>query len=141
MNAIFLTLLFVQFVSSTANNNNNNNRNRLWQLPAKSTAVVTGGTKGIGHAIVSELCLSFGCKILTCARNEKELNECIKEWQEKGCDVRGCVADISTTEGRSSLMDAVKDLINDDDCANPGKLDILIKPGVLVTSFDIELFH
>jgi Tropinone reductase 1 len=142
MRTIFLILLFAQFVSSNANNN----RNRLWQLPAKSTAVVTGGTKGIGHAIVSELGLSFGCKILTCARNEKELNECIKEWQEKGCDVRGCVADISTTEGRSSLMDAVKDLINDNDCANPGKLDILInnvgtnirKPSIEYTEDDLE---
>ena len=27
----------------------------MWSLPPKSTALVTGGTKGIGHAIVTEL--------------------------------------------------------------------------------------
>lgn len=70
----------------------------LWNLPPKSTAVVTGGTKGIGHSIVSELGLTFGCKILTCARNKSELNACVEEWRSKGMLVRGCVADISTTE-------------------------------------------
>lgn len=117
----------------------------LWSIPKKSTAVVTGGTKGIGHAIVSELGQTFGCKVLTCARNEGELETCIQEWREKGCDVRGCVADISTSEGRSSLMEAVKELIKDD-CANPGKLDILVnnvgtnirKPSVEYTEDELE---
>jgi len=117
----------------------------LWNLPAKSTAVVTGGTKGIGHAIVSELGLTFGCKILTCARNESELNACIKDWREKGMDVRGVVCDVSTTDGREALMKEVEELIKDD-CAHPGKLDILVnnvgtnirKPSVEYTEDDLE---
>ncbi len=132
--AAFLTISFLTCASAN-----------LWKLPEKSTAVVTGGTKGIGHAIVSELGITFGCKILTCARNEDELNACVKEWQDEGCDVRGCVADISTSEGRDTLMKAVKDLIKED-CANPGKLDILInnvgtnirKPSVEYTEEDLE---
>jgi len=116
-----------------------------WNLPPKSTAVVTGGTKGIGYAIVSELGLTFGCKILTCARNESELNACVEEWRSKGMDVRGCVADISTTEGRAILMEDVKELIRVD-CANPGKLDILVnnvgtnirKPSIEYTEDDLE---
>ena len=132
-----LVLLICSFFTVTSAN--------LWKLPEKSTAVVTGGTKGIGHAIVSELGLTFGCKILTCSRNENELNACIEEWREKGCDVRGCVADISTSEGRSTLMTAVKDLIKDD-CANPGKLDILVnnvgtnirKPSIDYTEDELE---
>lgn len=118
-------LLLVEFIFSSITTVLPSADANLWQLTAKSTALVTGGTKGIGYAIVSELGLSFGCKILTCARNENELNECIQEWREKGCDVRGCVADVSTTEGRNTLMEAVKALIKDD-CANPGKLDILV---------------
>lgn len=59
--------------------------------------------------------------------------------------MRGCVADISTTEGRTILMKEVEDLIKDD-CANPGKLDILInnvgtnirKPSIEYTEDDLE---
>ena len=117
----------------------------LWNLPPKTTAVVTGGTKGIGHAIIQELGQTFGCKILTCARNEKELDTCIKEWKEQGINVRGVVADISNAEGRAKLMEGVKELIKDD-CANPGKLDILVnnvgtnirKPSVEYTEEDLE---
>ena len=87
--SIFITIILSIICLSQASN---------WNLPPKSTAVVTGGTKGIGYAIVSELGLTFGCKILTCARNESELNACVEEWRSKGMDVRGCVADISTTE-------------------------------------------
>jgi Tropinone reductase 1 len=98
----------------------------LWSLPDKSTAVVTGGTKGIGHAIVSELGLTFGCKVLTCSRNKDDLDNCIKEWKDQGMDVRGVVADVATTEGRSSLMEKVQEMINEEDCAEKGSLNILV---------------
>ncbi len=118
----------------------------LWNLPKKSTAVVTGGTKGIGNAIVSELGLTFGCKILTCARNEEELEKCISEWTAQGMDVRGVVADVSTQEGRETLMNGVVDMINEEDCANVGKLDMLVnnvgtnirKPSVEYTPEDLD---
>lgn len=121
---ILLTLLFNLFclrdsVGSTPNSS-------LWSLPKKSTAVITGGTKGIGHAIVKELGLTFGCKILTCSRNQDDLDNCIKEWKSQGMDVRGVVADVSTTEGRATLMEKVEEMINEDDCAERGHLDILI---------------
>jgi Tropinone reductase 1 len=90
MSRTFFIILILSIICFAQANN--------WKLPPKSTAVVTGGTKGIGYAIVSELGLTFGCKILTCARNESELNGCVEEWRSKGMDVRGCVADISTTE-------------------------------------------
>mmetsp|Transcript_52765 Transcript_52765/g.58973 ORF Transcript_52765/g.58973 Transcript_52765/m.58973 type:complete len:330 (+) Transcript_52765:147-1136(+) len=125
--SLFITTTTTTTVVSSVNAVNADHHANRWQLPAKSTALVTGSTKGIGYAIVSELGLSpFGCKILTCARNENELTDCINEWREKGCDVRGCVADVSTTKGRSTLMEALKVLINEEDCATPGKLDILV---------------
>jgi len=97
----------------------------MWSLPPKSTALVTGGTKGIGHAIVTELAGVFGCKVVTCARDEKSLQACIKEWSEAGLDVRGVAGDVSTIEGREDVMRKVEEMIEEEDSAT-GKLDILV---------------
>lgn len=99
---------------------------RFWRLKEKSTAVVTGGTKGIGSAIVAELAQNFGCKVLTCSRNKEELDKCIEEWRDLGMDVRGVVADVSNSEGRSALMEKVEEMINEKDSAEPGMLNILV---------------
>jgi Tropinone reductase 1 len=118
---IFLVILFALIFFASAKK-----PSALWSLPKKSTAVVTGGTKGIGHAIVTELGKSFDCKIITCSRNEEELSRCIKQWRKDGIDVRGVVADVSTREGREALMEEVAIMIHEKDCANVGKLDILV---------------
>lgn len=97
-----------------------------WSLPPKSTALVTGGTKGIGHAVVTELAEVFGCKVVTCGRDEKTLKACIKDWSAAGLDVRGVIGDISTAEGRNDVMKKVKEMIEEEDSATVGKLDILV---------------
>ena len=57
------------------------------------TAVVTGGSKGIGYA-VAEALLSEGAGVLICARKETELKNAVERLSEKGtvvgaaCDVR-----------------------------------------------------
>lgn len=43
--------------------------------------VVTGGSKGIGQAVVAELC-QLGATVLTCARNSDSLDRCIEEWKK-----------------------------------------------------------
>ncbi|GMJ14441.1 hypothetical protein like AT5G06060 [Hibiscus trionum] len=51
-------------------------KDKRWSLQGM-TALVTGGTKGIGHAIVEELA-GLGASVHTCARTETELNNCLQ---------------------------------------------------------------
>ncbi|KAJ8431299.1 hypothetical protein Cgig2_018371 [Carnegiea gigantea] len=89
-----------------------------WSL-ATMTALVTGGTKGIGHAIVEELA-SLGATVHTCARNEALLNTCLMDWKAKGLHVSGSVCDVSSQPQRERLMKTVnnvggticKDIVN-----------------------------
>eukprot|EP00567_Pseudictyota_dubia_P001351 CAMPEP_0197469108 /NCGR_PEP_ID=MMETSP1175-20131217/66432_1 /TAXON_ID=1003142 /ORGANISM="Triceratium dubium, Strain CCMP147" /LENGTH=318 /DNA_ID=CAMNT_0043005241 /DNA_START=127 /DNA_END=1083 /DNA_ORIENTATION=+ len=97
------------------------NKRSGWSLPSGTTALVTGGTKGIGKAIVDELSSSFGCTILTCSRNEDELTERLEEWRGNGMDVRGVVADVSTPDGRRALVEKLKEILGPE-----GRLDILV---------------
>lgn len=112
-----------------------------WGLPPGTTALVTGGTKGIGRAIVDELTSTFGCTVLTCARNEADLAACLEEWRGNGGDVRGVVADVSTPDGRRAVVDELKAMVGPG-----GKLDILVnnvgtnirKPTVEYTEGELE---
>lgn len=91
----------------------------FWRFSPKSTALVTGGTKGIGAAIVTQLS-SLGCQVLTCSRNADELSDRLFEWNDQhGLDVHGVVADVSTSEGRETLRKEVEERFG-------GKLDILV---------------
>ncbi|KAK9907763.1 hypothetical protein WJX75_009531 [Coccomyxa subellipsoidea] len=69
-------------------------------------ALVTGGTKGIGRAIVEELA-SFGAEVITCARSASDVEQATKDWQNKGWKVQGIQADLSTLQGRQKLIEGV----------------------------------
>ena len=80
----------------------------LWSLPSDATAVVTGGTKGIGKAIVEELAGHCGVRVLTCARSADDLERCLtEEWADYDCT--GVVADVATPEGRETLVKAIRE--------------------------------
>lgn len=70
------------------------------------TALVTGGTKGLGRAIVEELA-SLGAKVFTCARGEAELEESLAEWTSRGLAVQGAVADVAIAEERKAMIERV----------------------------------
>ncbi|KAL6907854.1 hypothetical protein ACP4OV_002024 [Aristida adscensionis] len=92
-------------------------REQRWSL-AGATALVTGGSKGIGHAIVEELA-GFGARVHTCARNAAELEACRRRWAEQGLDVTVSVCDVSLRADRERLMATVE-------ATFAGKLDILV---------------
>ncbi|KAG4967207.1 hypothetical protein JHK87_032858 [Glycine soja] len=88
-----------------------------WSLQGM-TALVTGGSKGIGYAIVEELA-QLGATVHTCARNEAELKESLNEWNTKGYRVTGSVCDVASRAERQDLIARVSNEFN-------GKLNILV---------------
>jgi tropinone reductase I len=75
----------------------------LWSLTGRS-AVVTGGSKGLGRAIVEEL-LDQGCTVLTCARDISPLAELLRASDGRCIAIE---ADVSTVAGRELLIAEVE---------------------------------
>ncbi|ESW12487.1 hypothetical protein PHAVU_008G117200 [Phaseolus vulgaris] len=92
-------------------------KDKRWSLDGM-TALVTGGTRGIGHAIVEELA-EFGASIHVCSRKEEDINRCLEEWKKKGFNVTGSVCDVSHRHQRQTLMETVSSIFQ-------GKLNILV---------------
>lgn len=72
------------------------------------TCLVTGGTKGIGRAVVEEMG-GLGARVYTCARSAADLEELLAHSKAQGWDVQGCVADVSKAEDRQRLVAAVSE--------------------------------
>ncbi|KAM3739844.1 hypothetical protein ACB098_08G053200 [Castanea mollissima] len=81
-------------------------RDDRWSLLGM-TALVTGGTQGIGHAVLEELA-GLGARVHTCSRNEANLNACLHDWETKGFQVTGSVCDVMSRGKRVKLMDTVQ---------------------------------
>ncbi|XP_014491230.1 tropinone reductase [Vigna radiata var. radiata] len=96
---------------------NSGSKSSKWSLEGM-TALVTGGSKGIGYAIVEELA-QLGATVHTCSRNEAELNESLNEWTTKGYRVTGSVCDVASRIDREELIARVSSQFN-------GKLNILV---------------
>jgi Tropinone reductase 1 len=78
-----------------------------WRLDGK-VALVTGGTKGIGRAVVEEF-LSLGAEVIFCARDATEVERMTNELASRG-SARGIAADVTKPEGRVRLVAAVPEL-------------------------------
>ena len=87
-----------------------------WNLAGKK-AIVTGGTKGIGKAIVEEFA-ALGAEVLLVARNGAEVEDFTRQLRAAGHRVHGGAFDLSGAEDRQRLMAFAS--------AELGGLDILV---------------
>lgn len=80
-----------------------------WQLGGRN-ALVTGGTRGIGRAIVDEL-LALGAHVQLVARSQASVDALVTELGERGEPgerVTGIAADVTTADGRAKIVAAAR---------------------------------
>jgi len=81
------------------------------------TAIVTGGSRGLGKEIAEGLA-EAGAKLMLCARREEWLNETVQEFKTRGFEVEGKVCDVSRAHDvEAAIADTVTRF---------GSVDILI---------------
>lgn len=87
-----------------------NSRIDAWQLHGH-TALVTGASKGIGHAVARELA-GRGANLLLVARDEDYLEQVRVELadEHEGIEVYALAADLAEAEDRLAVFDWVADL-------------------------------
>jgi gluconate 5-dehydrogenase len=88
----------------------------LFDLSGK-TAIVTGGSRGIGKEIAEGLA-EAGANLVLCARRAKWLDETVSEFQSMGFEVAGVQSDVSVPEQVRSVVDGT--------IARFGAVDILV---------------
>lgn len=74
-----------------------------WNLKGKR-ALVTGGSKGIGKAIVHEF-LTLGAEVLFTARRAPDVAAVEKEFRQMGHSIHGIAADAALDRDRASLLE------------------------------------
>ena len=84
---------------------------------AGRTALITGGSRGIGKAIAEKLA-SLGAAISLCARRELQLQTTAKELRESGARVFVQVADVANGSDVTRLVDRTE--------SDLGPIDILV---------------
>ena len=87
-----------------------------WNLNGK-TALITGGTRGIGKAIAEEF-VGLGASVFIVARDADVLNETILSFNADVSVVDGLVADVSLSSDRLRIFEAIG--------KKWGRLDILV---------------
>jgi Tropinone reductase 1 len=90
--------------------------NNRWSLQNKTT-LVTGGTKGIGLAIVREF-LELGAQVIFTARTKTDVEHVEKELGRKYACVKGITADVTIPEDREKTVQLIEN--------EWGKLDVFI---------------
>lgn len=88
----------------------------LFDLTGK-TAIVTGGSRGIGKEMAEALA-EAGANLMLCARREEWLSETVEEFRAKNFNTEGKVADVANPEDVQAVVDAT--------VQNFGRVDILI---------------
>lgn len=80
-------------------------------------AIVTGASRGIGHAIAQGLAAE-GCHLVVCARGEEALNEAAAALREHGVEVAALDLDVTDPAAATQLVDTATERF--------GRLDVLV---------------
>src|SRR5215211_587606 len=75
----------------------------LFDLTGK-TAIVTGGSRGIGKEMAEGLA-EAGASLMLCARRQEWLDETVNEFSERGLKVAGKLCDVSKPEEVQAVVD------------------------------------
>jgi gluconate 5-dehydrogenase len=92
------------------------NVKELFDLSGK-TAIVTGGSRGIGKEMAEGLA-EAGASLVLCARRQEWLDETVNEFAENGFDVRGVAADVSNADDVARIVE--------ESVSHFGRVDILL---------------
>jgi Tropinone reductase 1 len=79
----------------------------VWQLRGRN-ALVTGGTRGIGRAVVAEL-IELGASVTLVARSQADVDAAVTEFGEIGDRVTGVAGDVTSTADRARIVARVRE--------------------------------
>ena len=106
------------------------------QGQTRRTALVTGGTSGIGWAVVNELA-ARGIGVFFCARDRDQVELTVKELRTRGFDVDGTVCDVRNQDDIDALVERASAF---------GPIDVLVNNagrsgGGVTADIDDELWY
>lgn len=81
------------------------------------TAIVTGGSRGLGREMAEGLA-EAGANLVLCARRAEWLDETVREFAGRGFRVRGKTCDVSKADDVQAVIDLARDAF--------GQIDILV---------------
>ncbi len=70
-------------------------------------ALVTGGTKGIGAAIVKDF-VELGAEVAVVARNKNDLDDLIEKYSKEGQKIHGIAADVSNRSDYEIIVEKIE---------------------------------
>lgn len=97
----------------------------------KQTALITGGTRGIGKGIAMELAKAGFNIAVNGVREEQQIKSVLEELRQTGTDVIYCQGDISSSEDRIQILKCVENHF--------GELNILINNGGIAPKVRADL--
>lgn len=108
------------------------------------TAIITGGSRGIGFGIASKLADEGWNVVINGMRPEGGVKDAIETLRSKGVDVAYAQGDVGSVEGRDQILKVARDfagepiqlLVNNAGITSPGRMDIL---DTLEENFDLVM--